>query len=120
MNIPLPIKVILSRFVAALRGTYFIRPLSELPEVKERGVLYLLGDCAPWSVALLCPCRCGSLIQLSLIETDSPKWVLELSLFGLPTLSPSVWRTKGCEAHFILTRGRIHWCGAKYAPLRRL
>ena len=119
MTLPLPIKEILSRCLAALRGGYSIHFLGELPDQAENRVLYLLGNPHPWSATLLCPCHCGTLIQLSLIEADSPRWALEHSLLGLPTLSPSVWRTKGCQAHFFLRQGRISWCGAKPEPQRR-
>ena len=84
----------------------------ELPEELERRCLYILGGTRPWSVALRCPCGCGEEIQLSLLRNDSPRWKLRVDHGNLPTLSPSVWRTKGCRSHFFLRQGSIVWCGA--------
>jgi hypothetical protein len=39
---------------------------------------------------------------------DDPRW--EVRATGdLITLRPSVWRTKGCKSHFVLSDGRVHW-----------
>jgi hypothetical protein len=84
--------------------------IDELPDSLEKQRLYLIGANSPWSAALLCPCGCGEVIQLSLLADDSPSWTVSLDADGLPTLSPSVWRTKGCRSHFFLRHGMIAWC----------
>jgi hypothetical protein len=83
--------------------------VDELPDILKQGSLYLIGEGTPWSVALLCPCGCGDVIQLSLLDTDSPRWRLSLDGDKLPTLVPSIRRTKGCRSHFFLRRGRVIW-----------
>lgn len=83
--------------------------VGELPDILKRGSLYLIGDGAPWSAALLCPCGCRDVIQLSLLDGDPPRWRLSLDGDGLPTLVPSVRRTQGCRSHFFLRRGRVVW-----------
>jgi hypothetical protein len=83
--------------------------VDELPGILKQGSLYLIGEGTPWSVALLCPCGCGDVIQLSLLDTDSPRWRLSLDGDKLPTLVPSIRRTKGCRSHFFLRRGTVIW-----------
>ena len=86
--------------------------VEELPESLRCRRLYLLGDRQPWSAALLCPCGCGEVIQLSLLPNDSPCWTVSLDRNGLPTLAPSVWRSYGCGSHFFLRHGSVVWCQA--------
>jgi hypothetical protein len=85
--------------------------VDECPDRLQRLRLYLIGGVAPWSAAFLCPCGCGEVIHLSLLIDDRPSWRLSFDRDGLPTLSPSVWRTKGCRSHFFLRQGSIVWCG---------
>lgn len=92
--------------------------VEEIPDNLDRRFLYVMGDSNPWSAALLCPCGCGETIQLSLLKTDSPSWTLRLELGGVPTLAPSVWRTKGCRSHFFVRQGSIVWCKADLYPVR--
>jgi hypothetical protein len=84
--------------------------VDELPDSLAQRRLYLIGSGIPWSAALICPCGCGQVIHLSLLPDDSPSWAVSFDRDGLPTLSPSVWRTKGCRSHFFLRHGRIAWC----------
>jgi hypothetical protein len=85
--------------------------VEEVPESLDRRHLYLIGSENPWSAALLCPCGCGEILHLSLLLDDSPSWTLHMEKRSkLPTLSPSVWRTKGCRSHFFLRDGLIDWC----------
>lgn len=84
--------------------------VAEIPDRLNERRIYLIGDDSePWSAALLCPCRCGAVIQLSLLSSDSPTWRLSIDDVGLPTLSPSIWRTTGCRSHFYLRSGLIVW-----------
>jgi hypothetical protein len=83
--------------------------VDELPDSLAQRRLYLIGSGVPWSAALICPCGCGEVIQLSLLPDDSPSWTVSFDRDGLPALSPSVWRTKGCRSHFFLRHGTIVW-----------
>lgn len=86
--------------------------VEEMPDRLKPRHLYLVGQKEPWSAALLCPCGCKAVIQLSLLRTDSPKWSFTLNRSGVPTLSPSVWRTTGCRSHFFLRKGSVVWCNS--------
>ncbi len=94
------------------------RPLAvarveDAPDVVKPGVLYLIGDTPkPWAASFLCPCGCGEAVSLSLIPTDRPSWRAKISKNGLITLSPSVWRTRGCKSHFFIRGGRVVWAKA--------
>jgi len=74
--------------------------VDELPDSVAQRRLYLIGNGVPWSAALLCPCGCGEVIQLSLLPDDSPSWTVSFDRDGLPTLSPSVWRTNAVRISF--------------------
>jgi hypothetical protein len=56
-------------------------------------------------------------ISLSLISTDNPRWHARLHVDRTVTLSPSIWRTKGCRSHFFIRGGRILW--ARSTQVRR-
>ena len=70
-----------------------------------------MGDNGHFScAAMLCPCRCGQVIQLNLVVGTRPVWTVEIdSDTQAVTLRPSIWRTKGCRSHFLLRRGRVRW-----------
>jgi hypothetical protein len=73
--------------------------------------LYVAGE-QPymWAAALLCPCGCGEVIELNLMELASPRWSVREHRDGSVTLVPSVWRTKGCRSDFLVRHSRIDWC----------
>jgi hypothetical protein len=84
---------------------------AQFPSVLRADTIYEIGDddCT-WSAALRCPCGCGEMIHLSLVQDATPSWRILKAKSGLVTLLPSVWRTVGCKSHFIIYRGRIIWC----------
>lgn len=110
-KMPNRIAEFLSRLQGFFRGTHVIRGVAELPEQPATGTLYLVGEGQAWSAGLVCPCGCGKLIQLSMLQDEFPKWSVEVTFWGLPTVEPSVWRTSGCRSHFFLQKGKIRWCG---------
>jgi hypothetical protein len=83
----------LSAICSALFGTIRVRFVEELPDSPGARTLYVVVSPTPWAASLHCPCSCGAVIHLSLLRDDSPTWHITLSLLGVPTLSPSVWRT---------------------------
>lgn len=82
----------------------------EVPVVVDPLTVVAVGEGGHlWYAVFACPCGCGETIQLSLLPDDRPRWRLT-SHGGVPTLSPSVWRHRGCRSHFILRDGRVTWC----------
>jgi Family of unknown function (DUF6527) len=96
------------------RRKFRISLAKELPDNVKKYTLYAIGEDSPWLAALQCPCGCGDVIQLSLLEDESPRWSLRREKDGTATLSPSHWRRKGCRSHFFLKRGVILWCVTKH------
>jgi hypothetical protein len=91
--------------------SFRVKQIADVPDNPRAFEVYAIGDPHIWQAALLCPCGCGHLIQLSLLKSDSPRWRLRVDRDGNATISPSIWRTLGCQAHFFVRGGRIIWCG---------
>jgi hypothetical protein len=86
--------------------------VEELPDRLRAKTLYIAGENGHlWFVAMICPCGCGEVLQMSLLQDARPRWTVSTDSKGVPSLSPSVWRQVGCKSHFFLIRGRIQWCG---------
>ena len=91
---------------------YFVR---QTPQYKIEIKDYFPDDIQPntiwitgnkdqlWIAYMKCPCGCGNIIELNLIVDQSPCWKIFWHLYGTLTISPSIWRTKGCKSHFIMT-----------------
>ncbi len=76
--------------------------------VKDK-VLYVVGENGyQWYFILKCPCGCGAKIYLNCQEDVHPRWEMTVKK-KRPSLSPSIWRLKGCKSHFWLNSGRIVW-----------
>lgn len=60
-----------------------------------------------------CPDGCGDTVPVNLDPRAGPPWRL-FRKGGQCTLYPSVWRTQGCRAHFILWNDRIYWTGTDW------
>jgi hypothetical protein len=85
--------------------------VDDLPDRLQKHRIYLIGeDGQVWQAAMLCPCGCAALIQLSVLPKSRPNWAVTPHADGTVSLHPSVWRTTGCRSHFFLRRGQIEWC----------
>lgn len=75
------------------------------------GRLYVTGRVSsPEHGFMACPCGCGDRLTLRFVGERSPRWSLLRDWRGRATVRPSIWRSSGCQSHFFLTRGKIHWC----------
>ena len=98
------------RLVLDKRRYYVAMRVEDAPDSLKEDVVYLIGDSpAPWAASLICPCGCGETISLSLIPHDKPSWRARVLKDGSATVSPSIWRTKGCRSHFFIRNGRVLW-----------
>jgi len=85
--------------------------LEDMPDYAEVETLYLVGEEGQyWFAAMRCPCGCKSIIKLSLLPTDRPRWIVEQHNNETVSLYPSVWRKVGCNSHFWFKNGVVHWC----------
>ena len=82
--------------------------VADSPENPQRGILYIVEEeGVPWCAVLECPCHCGDVIHLSLVEHDRPRWSIMIDDHDRPTLSPSINRVVGCRSHFFIRAGRV-------------
>lgn len=84
--------------------------VDDFPELCLENEVYIVDEDNPWYAVMLCPCGCSEIIRLCLQEGVSPSWRLKFNSSGLVSLSPSIWRTSGCQSHFFLKNGKIEWC----------
>ena len=91
---------------APFRTTY----LPEVPEEPKKNHLYLVGeDDHFWFAVFLCPCGCGTNVQVSFLANSNPQWTFTEHRNGTISLSPSVWRKDGCRSHYFVRCGFVEW-----------
>lgn len=85
--------------------------VEDLPDELRHNVLYVAGENEHlWYAAMLCPCGCGEILRMGLMQDQRPRWSINEHVDGTISLKPSVWRQVGCRSHFWLKRGNICWC----------
>jgi hypothetical protein len=85
--------------------------VDEFPDSLRPRAIYVASEPShPWAASMLCPCGCGEVIQLNLLPQVRPCWQVQAHEDGTVSITPSVWRQKGCGSHFFVRRGRIDWC----------
>jgi hypothetical protein len=55
-----------------------------------------------------CPCRCGEVIALNLMNNYQPHWSVTINVDKTLNLSPSIDATS-CRSHFWIRKNRIEW-----------
>lgn len=85
--------------------------VQEAPDVLDDGVLYIVGEGLHlWYAAMLCPCSCGDILNLSLMPDSRSHWILRYHRNKTVTLWPSIARSVGCKSHFNIRRSRVvYW-----------
>lgn len=63
----------------------------------------------PRSVLFQCPCGCSDVLVINVDKKLRQAWTLRYDARGV-SLLPSVWRTTGCESHFVLWQSQAWWC----------
>jgi len=76
---------------------------------EDAGCLVLVEREKVRSAVFQCPCGCQEVLIVNLDRGAGNAWRYRLRE-GRLTLLPSVWRTSGCESHFILWENRVWWC----------
>jgi hypothetical protein len=87
------------------------RRVEEIPDDPEPGFLYIVGEGLHiWFVGMVCPCGCGDVLKLSLMEESRSCWTLVIHRDRTVTLWPSIAREVGCRSHFNIRRSKvIYW-----------
>ena len=84
--------------------------VNDVPDSLQKQVIYIAGETGHfWSVSMLCPCGCGDMIQLNLLQQVRPCWQVQTHPDQMISITPSVWRQQGCKSHFWIRHGRIDW-----------
>jgi hypothetical protein len=96
--------------IAPRRGLQIVRGDSLPVHLPRRDLVLARDGDEDWCVGMRCPCGCGHVIELLIIREAKPRWDIQIDRKGFPSLSPSVWRQKGCRSHFWVKGGRVHWC----------
>jgi Family of unknown function (DUF6527) len=112
IRMPIPWLELLARHGLWTRPTLLAIDIEDPPEYHELrdGFLFreVRGGYPKWA-HFSCP-RCREHIRVS-IARGRKSWRLKVDLLHRPSLSPSIWQTGSCGAHFFIRRGRIDWCG---------
>ena len=103
---------LLERIFGRRRHRFLIECMLEEPEQIELFRVYVLGEEGyEWTAVFVCPCGCGHVIRLNLLEGGNrPTWRVSHDPRKFVTVHPSVWRHVGCASHFIIRDGLAHWC----------
>src|SRR5258706_11481893 len=82
---------------------FFVSIVETSPSREDLGgdefFLVQAGSIRKWAF-FRCPCGCGDVLNLSLLEDRRPRWMVSLDFLSRPTLNPSVRREEGCYSHF--------------------
>jgi len=104
-------KSLFQSFLDLCDKSYSVQYIEDPIDNPKKKILYIVGTVNdPWQAELLCPCGCKDKIVLPVNNSTKPHWSLNITIKKTPSLSPSIWRTKGCKSHFFLKKGKIKWC----------
>ncbi len=113
MNIFQKLKYHLESWFRSRHRFYNAKHVSDLPNEYDNRTIYLLGESGnTWSIAFVCPCGCGDIVQLNALRDVKPSWSVQR--IKPITLYPSIWRTVGCKSHFFIKYGRVVWVNSIY------
>ena len=76
---------------------------------RESSAIVVVHRSVDRAVLFQCPSGCGDTLVINLDPRAGAAWQLR-EPDGEVTLMPSVWRTTGCFAHFVLWRSGVWWC----------
>lgn len=102
----------LFRFARRQAGPRFhAQFVRELPARPQPWLVYLGcdSDQIVWGGVLQCPCGCGESIHLNFVRGHDAVWKYRVQPDGTITLSPSVWKNRGCRSHFFVRDGVLVW-----------
>lgn len=89
----------------------YIEDDEHLPRRLSSRMVYILGvQGNEWLAEMVCPCGCGEIVFLNLLQDELPNWQWRVNANGVVTLSPSIQRKVGCKSHFFVREGTIQWC----------
>jgi len=93
-------------------GLFVVQRCEDEPDSVAPGIVYIVGEKGhEWTASFVCPCGCSQTVRLNLIgHKNRDTWQVFGNRRGTATIVPSVWRYVGCRSHFVMRKGKIHWC----------
>jgi hypothetical protein len=80
--------------------------LEAVQKIKPGVLVLVIPKKRPKSVKFLCPCGCGQIISVNLVQETGEAWRIGYDRKHGLSLWPSVWLTSGCCSHFILRHNK--------------
>jgi hypothetical protein len=109
-----PVKWLQDKYRQLYLVQFKTETISEVPSVVSKQTVFIIKDGAKAdSLVFKCPCGCDADIYLNLLKDTRPNWNYYITR-GKITISPSVWRTIGCESHFFIQGSKIVWMKSKH------
>ncbi|MBK8945436.1 MAG: hypothetical protein IPM32_09225 [Ignavibacteriae bacterium] len=96
-------------FIKLFKKKYSYNICDDFQENVSKNTICLIGYESNFDfLEMKCPCGCNELIKLSLVEFDKPHWKVKFFNDRI-SVSPSIWRNKGCKSHFFVKNSKIIW-----------
>jgi len=87
--------------------TIYVQSFTDLPEVLKNAI-YVIGAAGkPKWVVFSCPDHCGHRVEVNLMESRRPFWIVKIRKNKV-SLRPSIV-VNGCHSHFWLVDNEIRW-----------
>ncbi|RKF32290.1 hypothetical protein BCY89_13915 [Sphingobacterium siyangense] len=84
--------------------------IEDVPDDFKKKIVYVVGESGfSWQLVMLCPCGCGAVLYMNLIEEEFPCWSFTFNKKKQISIHPSINRFVGCKSHFFLKEGRVIW-----------
>lgn len=88
---------------------YSFEYVEDIPSNTSYKTIYFVGEQGYfWQFVMVCPCGCGSLLHMNLMDDYKPFWSYEIVNNEI-SFTPSIHRMVGCKSHFFIKKGRVVW-----------
>ncbi len=102
-----------NKLVKIFSSQYSYKIVQDIPNNIEPVIIYIIKDgMVADTLVFKCPCGCGNVIHLNLLNDTSPCWRYKIQKKKI-SISPSVRALKGCKSHFWITNGNVDWSSYK-------
>jgi len=92
-------------------GNYKLLFVQELPQNLNKMTVYVEGNIKThekYYANFICPCGCGDILTLNLIDDVSPVWRI-MEDHRKFSIHPSIWRKGICKSHFWIKQNKVRW-----------
>ena len=87
---------------------------NEFPRSFKSNIVYIEGDIKIkdyWYSKFVCPCGCGDILTLNLMDDSPPSWRLNIDPQTKHfSFHPSIRRKIKCKSHFWIIKSQVIWC----------